>query len=65
MKPLIDHYGNELTEGARVYCFDFDAKKVYGTLYLNKDYQHVSRWFIAFDDGNDCAVLNEQSVFKA
>lgn len=62
---LIDGNGEELSHGERVYSFDFDGKKYYGTLYKNEDYPEVSLWYIKYDDGNEFAVLEYKLVFKA
>lgn len=57
-----------LKEGDRVYSFDYDKdlkpSRYYGTLHKNTDYPHVSEWYIAYDDGHDCAVLDMSLVFK-
>jgi hypothetical protein len=63
---LIDYDGNELHEGDRVWCYDWDGiAKCYGTLHLNIQYPNVSKWYIKYDDGNEFAVLEEDFVFKA
>jgi len=58
-----------LKEGDRVYSYDYDnnskPSRYYGTLRKNTDYPHVSEWYIAYDDGHDCAVLEMSLVFKA
>ncbi len=57
-----------LHEGDRVYCHDYYDGKVircYGTLHKNLDYPHVSDWYICYDDGMQCAVLDLSLVFKA
>lgn len=55
-------------QGDRVYVYDTDktgqVRKYYGTLMKNTDYPEVSEWYIKFDDGNDCAVLDMDSVVK-
>mgnify|MGYP006268344627 CR=1 FL=1 len=67
---LIDGDGQVLHEGDRVYSYDYDVETVapqrcYGTLYKNEDYPEVSEWYIAYDDGQECAVLEMSLVFKA
>jgi hypothetical protein len=68
--PAVPIDGKVLYEGDRVYSYDYDVenfapKKCYGTLHKNKDYPEVSEWYIAYDDGQECAVLQMSLVFKA
>jgi hypothetical protein len=67
MKTAIDGEGKILHEGDRVYSYGWEGFSVrhYGTLRLNSDYPDVSEWYIEYDDGNDCAVLDMSMVFKA
>jgi len=64
-----DGDGNILYEGDRVYSYGFDDKwrpqRLYGTLHKNEDHPDVSEWYIAYDDGQECAVLDMSLVFKA
>jgi hypothetical protein len=54
-------------EGDRVYTPDFDKNgklvKIYGTLKRNVEYPNVSEWYVAYDDGLDCAVLSFDYIF--
>ena len=52
----------EFKEGQRVYAFDIDGSKCYGTLHKNTEYQNISEWYIAYDDGHECAVLDIGTV---
>ncbi len=52
-------------EGDRVYSYDFDGSKVYGTIHKNTDNSEVSEWYIKYDDGKELAVLDLTTVFKA
>lgn len=64
----LDGDGQVLHEGDRVYCYDYvdmKPKRCYGILHKNKDYPHVSDWYITYDDGQECAVLEISLVFKA
>ncbi len=65
----IDGDGQVLHEGDRVYSYDYDnnlkPSRCYGTLHKNEDYPNVSEWYIAYDDGQECAVLEMSLVFKA
>jgi hypothetical protein len=66
----IDGDGQVLHEGDRVYSYDYDLEtfapqRCYGTLHKNEDYPEVSEWYIAYDDGQECAVLEMSLVFKA
>jgi hypothetical protein len=65
----IDGDGQVLHEGDRVYSYGYDDKwkpqRVYGTLHKNEDFPEVSEWYIAYDDGQECAVLEMSLVFKA
>jgi hypothetical protein len=68
-KTAIAAHGETLHDGDMVYTHDYnnDGKVVrfYGTLYVNEDNPEVSDWCIAYDDGNECAVLEMNLVFKA
>ena len=65
----IDGDGRVLHEGDRVYSYGYDdnwkPKRLYGTLHKNEDFPEVSKWYIAYDDGQECAVLEMSLVFKA
>jgi len=65
----LDGDGQRLQDGDRVYSYgynkDMKPKRLYGTLHKNKDYPEVSEWYIAYDDGEECAVLELSLVFKA
>lgn len=65
----LDGDGQVLHEGDRVYSYDYDKNlkpsRCYGTLHKNEDYPNVSEWYIAYDDGQECAVLEMSLVFKA
>jgi hypothetical protein len=54
----------EFKEGERVYCFGFGYQKDYGTIHKNTEYPNVSEWYIRYDDGEECAVVDERFVFK-
>lgn len=68
-KIIKDAEGNTLHEGDRVYTHDFNEKgkivRVYGTLKPNEDHKEVSEWYVEYDDGMDCAVLNYNDIYKA
>lgn len=56
------------SHGDRVYSYDYiEGKPIrcYGTLYKNEDFPEVSEWYIEYDDGQECAVLDMSLVFKA
>jgi len=65
----LDGDGQLLHEGDRVYSYDYDRNlkpsRCYGTLHKNEDYPNVSEWYIAYDDGQEYAVLEMSLVFKA
>ena len=65
----IDGDGHVLHEGDRVYSYGYDdnwkPKRLYGTLHKNEDFPEVSEWYIDYDDGQECAVLDMSLVFKA
>lgn len=65
MNATIGSNNNVLHNGDRVYSYDLDSKRYYGTLYKNEDYPEVSEWYIEYDDGNECAVIDINLVFKA
>jgi hypothetical protein len=61
--------GQTLHEGDMVYSYGYDdnlkPQRLYGTLHKNEDYPEVSEWYIAYNDGQKCAVLEMSLVFKA
>lgn len=60
-----DGDGNILNEGDRVYTYDFDTTIVLGSIHKNIDNPNVSEWYVHYDDGEDCAVLDLSLIFKA
>jgi hypothetical protein len=58
-----DVNGQALAEGDRVKTLDFSGW-VYGTLHKNTKYPHVSEWYVAFDDGEEYAVLSYNNIWK-
>ena len=52
------------TEGERVSTFDINGMVLYGTIHKNIDFPQVSQWYIRFDDGIECAVVDESLVIK-
>lgn len=68
-KQALDGDGRVLHEGDRVFSYDYDEqltiRRMYGTLHKNEDFPHVSEWYVAYDDGEECAVLDMSSIFKA
>ena len=67
--PPTDGDGQVLHDGDRVYSYGYDIERnptrMYGTLHKNEDNPEVSEWYIAYDDGYECAVLFMELVFKA
>ncbi len=65
---VFDANGQLLQAGDRVYSYDYDdngkPQRVYGNFYKNIEYPQVSDWYIAYDDGKECAVLDMATVFK-
>jgi hypothetical protein len=65
---LIDGDGQKLHEGDRVFTYDAFAsnhERIYGTLYKNSEFPNVSDYYVSYDDGEDCAVLDFTTIFKA
>ncbi len=62
---IFDPSGMRLHDGDRVYVYDEHDARLYGTLYKNEDFPHVSDYYIKYDDGKECAVLDMSSVYKA
>lgn len=65
---LIDGDGQKLHEGDRVFTYDAFAsnhERIYGTLYKNSEFPNVSDYYVSYDDGQDCAVLDFTTLFKA
>lgn len=50
-------------EGDRVWTFDVDGEKVWGTLIRNEN-KTISEWAVNYDDGECCAVLDITQIFK-
>lgn len=65
MEKLLDGTGQILHEGDRVYAYDINGKRVYGTLLPNDEYKDVSEWYVKYDDGAECAVLDFNFIWKA
>jgi len=63
-RDTIDMDSQIFNEGERVYVFDFDCKQLNGTIHKNIDYPDVSEWFIKYDDGEEYAVIDINSVYK-
>lgn len=64
MKTATDGDNKVLHDGDRVFTYDFDGTRVYGTLRINEDYLEVSEWYVEYDDGEDYAVLDFNFIFK-
>lgn len=64
---IVDAQGIGLHEGNRVYTYDAFGgnKRFYGTLYKNEDYPEVSEYYVEYDDGKECAVLDFNQIWKA
>jgi len=55
----------KLTEGQKVWCYDFDGSKVKGTVHRNIGHEDVSEWYIKYEDGKEYAVLDETKIYKS
>jgi hypothetical protein len=72
MKTFKEHTGIKLPkeiaekykEGDRVFSYGFGYKQHNGTIHKNTEYPEVSEWYIKYDDGEDCAVLDINCVYK-
>ena len=53
----------EIKEGQKVFCLDFDGSRINGTIHKNKEYPHVSEWYTKYEDGEECAVLDINQVY--
>jgi|LakMenE01Jun11ns_1017448.scaffolds.fasta_scaffold7577049_1 hypothetical protein len=53
-----------MKEGDRVYTYDLDNSKCFGTIHKNKEYPNVSEWYVKYDDGQECAVLDLSLIIK-
>lgn len=60
----IDGNGNLLKEGDRVWTYDWGYIPLQGTLKENTEHKDVSEWYVAWDDGENCAVLNFDFIWK-
>ncbi len=56
--------GENFEAGDRVYAFDFDGSIQHGTLMDNTEYPEVSKHYVLYDDGEECAVLSYDFLFK-
>ena len=64
----LDGDGQTLHEGDRVFTHGFTDSgwgRHYGSLHKNEEFPNVSDWWIDYDDGEQCAVLDFADVFKA
>jgi hypothetical protein len=63
---LIDGDGQRLHLEDRFYTYkEFTNERIYGTLYKNSEFPNVSDYYVSYDDGEDCAVLDFTTIFKA
>lgn len=50
-------------EGDRVFSYGFGYEQHNGTIHKNTEYPEVSEWYIKYDDGEECAVLDINEVY--
>lgn len=50
-------------EGDRVFSYGFGYEQHNGTIHKNTEYPEVSEWYIKYDDGEECAVLDVDAVY--
>lgn len=65
---IADADNNPLHEWDRVYTHDYldgNITRFYGNLRVNENNPEVSAWYIEYDDGESCAVLDFGLVYKA
>lgn len=63
-----DGIGNILHEEDRVYIFDPVAHthtRHYGTLYIKSIDTKTKEWYVKYDDGGDCLVIDFALLYKA
>ena len=53
----------KFNDGDRVYCYYF-GKIINGTIHKNVEFPKVSKYYIKYDDGEECAVLDINQVYK-
>ena len=53
----------KFNEGDKVYAYDVDGIH-YGVLHRNLEFPDVSEWYVAYEDGEECAVLDIELVHK-
>lgn len=51
-------------EGDKIFTYGFCYEIHNGTIYKNNEYPEVSEWYIKYDDGEECAVLDINAVYK-
>ena len=56
--------GVALYEGDRVYSYDVDQRRQYGTLSVSDHPATLGHWSIDYDDGESFIVLDFNHVFK-
>lgn len=49
--------------GDRVYAHGLDSKKYHGTIHKNTEFPNISEWYVKYDDGKECAIIDIDSVF--
>ncbi len=50
--------------GDRIYTYEVDGTKVFGTLQRGETFRGPDDWFVDYDDGESCVVLDMDQIFK-
>ena len=61
---MTENKEQKFKEGDRVFSYGFGYEKHGGTIYKNTEYPEVSEWYIKYDDGEECAVIDINYVYK-
>lgn len=54
----------KFNEGDAVFTYGFGYEVHTGTIHKNEGYLEVSEWYIKYDDGFECAVLDIDGVYR-
>ena len=65
MKTLIVANGEVVKDGDRVYTYTLGYTKVYGTLHHGETFLSNDSWYVDYDDGESCVVLEPYLIWKS
>lgn len=57
--------GKEIFDGMRVFTNDLDGSRQYGTLRQGETFRGPEDWYVEYDDGQSCIVLDFSTIYDA